>query len=165
MWTRKCPKGILKSEIYFCQIKAMHIDQMRRAVSKYRPKLGEIYKKEGKSTIADYAKRIYADRQPSDKVVIDAVAKITKEIIGPTVAQSVRAGLQKSDYISTVDHHGPICHPSFFQPDLLRTALDRPAGIPAIAVLSGGSVTLNKHSFPQVLYFHNGDGEKVYLPI
>ena len=143
----------------------MHIDQMRRAVFKYRPELGEIYKKEGKSTIADYAKRIYADRQPSDKIVIDAIAKIAEEVLGLAVAQSVRASLQKSNYVSTVDHHGPICHPSFFQPNLLRTALDEEASIPATVVLSCASVTLNNHSFPQGLYFHNRDGEKVYLPI
>jgi len=65
----------------------MHIDQMRRAVFKYRPKLGEIYKKEGKSTIADYAKRIYADRQPSDKIVIDAIAKIA-ELLRPFLPET-----------------------------------------------------------------------------
>lgn len=138
---------------------------MRKVVFKHRPKLAEIYKKEGKSTIVRYASKIYRGRKASDTIVAHAIVKITEDILGQSIAENVRTSLEKTDYVSTVDHHGPICYPGFFQPDLLRTVLDKEADIPATIVLSCASVSLSNHTFPRGLSFRNADGEEIYVPL
>ena len=143
----------------------MHINQMKKVVFKYRPKLAEIYRKEGKNTIAKYIRKSYQNRKASDEVVTNAITKITEEILGPSIAKNVRFSLQQNSFVSTVDHHGPICYPGFFQPDLLRTVCDKAVGIPATVVLSCASVSLNNHTFPRGLSLHNTDGKEINLPL
>lgn len=143
----------------------MSIDQMKKVVFKHRPKLAEIYRKEGKNTIAKYIRTSYRNGKASEEVVLNAITKITEEILGPSIAQKVRSSLQRNNFVSTVDHHGPICYPGFFQPDLLRTLSDTERGIPATIVLSCASISLNNHTFPRGFSFHGTDGEEIRLPL
>lgn len=138
---------------------------MRKVVFKYRPKLGVIYKKNGKRVIADYSRDVYIGKKATNEIVSNAIVKVTEKIFGTEKGSIVRESLQKNNYLSTVDHHGPVCHPSFFQPDLLRTILDKEQGIPATIVLSCASVTLSNHSFPRGFSFHSEAGGEIRLPL
>lgn len=142
----------------------MSSDQMREVVFAFRPVLGRIYAEERETTLLDYSRRIYTHSQKTDHLVISAISGIVRRCLGDQVAENVRMSLEKSNYVSTVDHHGPLSHPAFFQPHLLRASLDHEEGIPATIVLSCGSVSLDNHTFPRGLFFHTEEGERVRLP-
>ncbi len=145
--------------------KSMRIDQMKKVVFKHRPRLAAIYRREGNRTITSYIRRTCLNGRASDEIVTDAIAKIAEEILGSAVAHRVRLSLRKNNFVSTVDHHGPICYPGFFQPNLLRMMLNTENGIPATVVLSCASVSLNNHTYPRGLSFHTAEGEEIRLPL
>ncbi len=139
-------------------------NHQRDLVFAYRTIFADIYRSDGLKKLSEYAREIYTQPTASDARIIHAVAQVTEKILGTNVSNTVRASLQKNNYVSTVDHHGPLSHAAFFQPHLLRMVLDTEKEIPATIVLSCASVSLDNHTFPRGFYFFNDYGERVRLP-
>jgi hypothetical protein len=142
----------------------MASDPKKEVVFAYRPILGQIYSGEKQTSLFDYSRRIYTRSHRTDAVVASAVQKVAQRCLGDCVAEQVRVSLERGNYVSTVDHHGPLSHPAFFQPHVLRMILDQNENIPATIVLSCGSVSLDNHTFPRGLWFHGDAGERVRFP-
>lgn len=134
-------------------------------VLRVRPMLGRVYREHGDVSVAEYGTHVYTNGHGAHSHVVDAIAGVATKALGAALGERVRVTLNRHAYVSTVDHHGPLCHPSFFQPNVLRMALDREAGIPATIVLSCASVSLDNHSFPRGFYFHDESGGRVRVPL
>ena len=140
-------------------------DKMKEVVFAFRPELGRIYDEEKQISLVDYSRRIYTENNRAHPIVAQAITAIAKRCLGDEVAGNVQKSLSGNNYVSTVDHHGPLSHAAFFQPHLVRTILDRQENIPATIVLSCGSVSLDNHTFPRGLFFHSEEGMRVRLPL
>ena len=138
---------------------------MRDVVFAYRTLFASLYTTEGHKSLTEYVGEAYKERTASDSLIVDAIFRVTEKILGSSVGTSVVQSLEKNNYVSTVDHHGPLSHPAFFQPNLLRTILDTEIGLPATIVLSCASVSLDNHTYPRGFYFYDNFGERVRLPL
>lgn len=89
--------------------------------------------------------------------LISTIVTRIKNIFGEDIAMSVRQQLETYYYASSIDHHGPICHP-FFLNGNLATAVAMTETADStwnnILVLSCANVSLNNSSFPRGLQFH-----------
>lgn len=142
----------------------MTSNHQRDTVFAYRKLFAGIYASEGHKSLTEYAREVYRDATRSDPVVVDAIARVAEKTLGVCVGASVRESLQDNNYVSTVDHHGPLSHPAFFQPNLLRMILDTEMKLPATIVLSCASVSLDNHTYPRGFYFFDEQGRRLRLP-
>jgi hypothetical protein len=142
----------------------MSDNRMRDVVFAYRKNFSDLYAVHGKTLVTEYANEIYNEGSGSDPSVIVSLKTVAEKNLGGEVGARVACSLQSTNYVSTVDHHGPLSHSAFFQPHLLRMALDKERNLPATIVLSCASVSLDNHTFPRGLYFYNAYGERVRIP-
>ena len=133
------------------------------------PVLQDILQQYGAESIFSYTQThqqimpdaFFADRQQE---LIGVVAQKTEELFGSLVAKSVQRQLQKHYYVSTADHHGPICHPFFLSANAtaaLPYMADPQPDMENIIVFSCANVSLNNSSFPRGLFFHSNKGKNV----
>lgn len=92
------------------------------------------------------------------KEFISTVAQYASQLLGEAVGISVARQLEKYYFVSTSDHHGPICHPFSLSANLIAAApyigVDN-SEIENNIVLSCANVSLNNSSFPRGLLFHS----------
>jgi hypothetical protein len=152
------------------------LEELRAAIWKRRPILGEIMQKHGNKILHTYAKDFLdvnkAARLDARKPeLIEAARKMAEARLGPQVAAAVARQLQKFALVSTTDHHGPIDHPFFINANII-------SGIPYaeladpdlqyLIVLSFASVSVNNaDAYPRGILFHGGTdaGVAIRLPI
>ena len=145
-------------------------NRLRDKVLEKTPVLREVIKKTYHQNLFDHALE-YKESKSSPLVLerrhqlIDTIAQRVKDILGPDIAKSVSKQLEQYYFVSTADHHGPICHPFWLDANLV-TALpytetaDRV--LENIIVLSCANVSLNNSSFPRGLIFHSNNVEKLH---
>src|SRR3989344_6216336 len=86
--------------------------------------------------------------------------------LGKEVAKSATEQLQKYYFVSTADHHGPICHPFFLNSNLVTamTCLEQSDPIlQNVIVLACANVSQNNSSFPRGLLFQTNGKENPEL--
>ncbi len=136
--------------------------EMKSKVFEKTPTLREIVEKSGRKNLFEYAQG-YQQNHLSDKALmrrqelILAVSARVKQLFGEEAAQSVVSQLGKYFFVSTADHHGPVCHPFALNANLL-TATQAHA-LENILVFSAGNVSLNNSSVPRGLIFHSDAGQ------
>src|SRR3990167_10155813 len=67
-----------------------------------------------------------------------------------------------SKFVSTCDHHGILCHPFFMNSALLRShpSLKQKQ----IISLTCGGISLSNSSYPQGIFFHDRNLQKICIP-
>lgn len=138
-------------------------ERLREKVYARRPVLHEIVQKRGSKKLYEYATE-YADvniNQPILRRQDQFLGTFKKEVernLGAEVAESAVRQLKKYYFVSTADHHGPICHPFFLNANLISSVpnLDHhDPDLQNVIVLSCANVSLNNSSFPRGLLFHS----------
>lgn len=139
--------------------------RLKEAVLQKKPILREILEKRGSKKLADYASDYLEVKENSSsthaqrkKELLALIYEETRQRLDQKVAKSVVNQLQKYYYVSTTDHHGPLCHPFFLNPDLNTAASYANQADPLIqnvVVLACSNVSLNNSSFPRGLIFHS----------
>ncbi len=140
----------------------INFQRLREQVLAKRPVLREILQKRGGKTLFDYAK-LYIDVNLNPPLkrrqneFINTFKEQVAEILTPELAESAAKQLEHYYFVSTVDHHGPLCHPFFINGNLLTAAPHFEKGDPIlqnIIVLPCSSISLNNSSFPRGLIFN-----------
>ncbi|MFA6909075.1 MAG: hypothetical protein WC289_04285 [Patescibacteria group bacterium] len=137
--------------------------RLREKVLEKRPVLREIIQEQGAKNLYAYAKE-YADvniNQPilerQEEFLIIFKQEVAKRL-GMEVATSATEQLRRYYFVSTADHHGPICHPFFLNANLISSVPYFERSDPYlqnVIVLSNANVSLNNSSFPRGLIFHS----------
>lgn len=145
------------------------IEDMKQAIWKKRPILGEIMQKHGAKTIYEYSKD-FLDINPTPKLderkaeLFQVTTELIEQRLGKSVAEGVQRQLLKKPLVSTIDHHGPITHPFFLNCNII-------SALPFLenkndpdmhyeVVFSFSSVSVNNASaYPRGILFHGDTGK------
>jgi len=139
-----------------------HVAALREAVFEKYPVLQSVLKKHGGKSLFEYAQEYIAVnmnppiQKRQDQLIGTFQAEVAKRL-GSDVAERAALQLQHYYYVSTADHHGPICHERLLNGNLLRAATyaEKPDPLmPFLIVLSCEDVSLNNPTFPRGLQFH-----------
>ncbi len=134
---------------------------LKKLVLDKKPVLAEILQKHGHKSLCDYAYD-YLDVNLNSVVLsrqnefLKVFGKEVEEVLGESIADSAVKQLQKYYFLSTADHHGPICHPFFLNSNLVTAATfaEHPDPIlKNVVVLSCSNVSMANSSFPRGLIF------------
>lgn len=144
------------------------VDQLREQVLDKRPILREVLVKRGVKTVAEYSKEyvdVYMNPpiQARQDEFITTFAEEVAATLGETIASSVERQLRRYYFVSTADHHGPVCHPYFLNSNLAIAApivAQKDPILENIIVLSCANVSLDNSSFPRGLMFHSSNPDK-----
>lgn len=132
--------------------------RIKAKVFEKTPILHETVKRLGAESLFAYAQR-YAENHLSPKALarrpefIRVVSARIGQLFGETVAQSVAHQLQKHFFVSTADHHGPICHPFALNANFLSAT--QSSALENVVVFSCSAISLNNSSVPRGLIFHS----------
>jgi hypothetical protein len=119
-----------------------------------------------KSLFAYYKNHRHSPRLlPAQRMeeLVSEVAAMTAEILGPVVAQKVRAQLERDYTVSTANHHDFLTHPFFAHCTLARSAALQ--ADEALISLTCGGVSMNNSSFPRGLMLHDSTGAEHHLSL
>lgn len=140
------------------QYTAPDLAQIKARVFEKTPILQETVEKLGKKSLFEYAKS-YPENHLSSQALarrqelITIVSVRAEQLFDQTTAQSIARQLGKYFFVSTADHHGPICHPFWLNANLL--AATQASTLENILVFSCATVSLNNSSVPRGLIFHS----------
>ena len=153
------------------------IEQIKEAIWRRRPILGDIMKGHGNDALCDYAQDFLdVNKAPvldaRKHELIDTAEELIGKRLGAHVGKAVARQLRKMPMVSTADHHGPIDHPFWVNANII-TALpyadQTDPDVQFLVVFSFASVSINNASaYPRGILFHggeNGSGPLVRLPI
>ncbi len=145
--------------------------ELREAVLAKKPVLRQILEKHGEQSLFRYAQD-YFDvningpiRERQDEFLA-TFSKSVSRLLGSEAAHSAVNQLRKYFFVSTADHHGPICDPFFLNSNLLTATTYYHNSDPAlqnVIVLSCANVSLNNSTFPRGLVYttnKNGKAER-----
>lgn len=137
--------------------------RIKEAVLVRKPVLRDILEKHGKKTLAKYAQdfldvNIGPGLPERQDEFLGTFRNAVARLLGEGVADSAVKQLKKAYFVSTADHHGPICDPYFINSNLV-TALtlinQKDADLKNIIALSCGSISVDNDTFPRGLTFHS----------
>lgn len=142
--------------------------RLKEAVLDKRPVLREILKKRGTKNLYDYSQEyirvnLNPPIQDRQEEFLGTFRSEVAKSLGAEVADSAVEQLRQHYYVSTADHHGPICHPFFLNSNLMASAPYFEYADPVlknVIVLACANVSLNNSSFPRGLIFNSfGNGK------
>lgn len=140
-----------------------YFEQLRHSVLSKRPILDELITKRGNKSLYEYTKdyisvNLNPPIQHRQDELIATFRKEVAKLLGDDVAAKAAKQLERYYYVSTADHHGPICHPFFVNANLLLAAPYQEINDPDlqyVIVLACASISFRNSSFPRGLLFHN----------
>ncbi len=144
-------------------VSADTFQQIKTAVLSKRPVLNELITRRGSKSLYEYTKEyICVNLNPpikkrQDELISTFQSEVAK-VLGETIAAKAAKQLERYYYVSTADHHGPICHPFFVNANLLLAAPYQEINDPDlqyVIVLACASISFRNSSFPRGLLFHN----------
>jgi len=145
--------------------------KLKRAVLARRPVLREILRKHGRKKLYKYVQDYVSVnlnppiKRRQDEFITAFKNEVAKRL-GHEISESAALQLAKHYFVSTADHHGPICHPFFVNSNLLTAApyfeLQDP-DLKYVIVLSCSDVSLNNSSFPRGLIFHSSSNDQLKM--
>ncbi|MEK9132733.1 MAG: hypothetical protein AAB606_03450 [Patescibacteria group bacterium] len=137
--------------------------KLKRAVLAKRPILRQILQKHGRKKLYRYVRdyigvNLNPPIQRRQDEFITAFKNEVAKRLGHEISENAARQLSKHYFVSTADHHGPICHPFFVNSNLLTAApyfeLQDP-DLKYVIVLSCANVSVDNSSFPRGLIFHS----------
>ncbi len=134
----------------------MKLSELKKVVFEHRPVLAKIIGEHGGKTLAEYMalSRNNQSTSPRAAELLNVFEEELALIFGSAVAEAARLELDKNYFVSTADHHGPICHPFFLNGNLLRGIYCRQQRFKSLIVLSTANISMNNSSYPRGLIFH-----------
>lgn len=149
--------------------------RMRQEVLNRRPVLAVIQDKRGHEPLIDYPKsypmtgddQASARRAEFTKVFRDEVARL----LGSTIADAATRHLERTNFVSTADHHGPFWHHDKLTVNFLRAlqyAEQTDAEDSFIVALSCANISFDNAMLRRGLVFHSFAGvipEEIELPL
>ncbi|MEI7511166.1 MAG: hypothetical protein WCJ84_03350 [Candidatus Peregrinibacteria bacterium] len=151
-----------KIETPFSEIEKS-FQEIQKKVFKKRPVLEEVIFRNGQKTLFEYAED-YLDVNLNPPILKRQVDFITtfksevKRLLGSNVAEAAAKQLAKYYFVSTADHHGPICHPFFINTNIMTMMpyfTHKDTNLDFVIVLSCANISLNNSSFPRGLVFNS----------
>lgn len=136
--------------------------RLKEAVFLRRPILKEILEKRGAKNVFEYAQD-YLDVNTNPIVIqrqaelIPTFREIVANQLDDAVAQSAAEQLKKYYFVSTADHHGPLCHPYFLNSNLVSSITCTTVSDPLlknVIVLSCANISFSNSSFPRGILFN-----------
>lgn len=141
------------------------MDDIREVVFSKRPKLKELYEREKETRLVSYLSSVSIDARKVSDIFLNIFKDEVQKIFGDIgLNEKIDEYFKKTNYVSTVDHHGILSHSSFIQAHLAQSLVAKNNNLKIIPVLSSGSVSLDNHTFPRGLIFYGKNGE-VRIPI
>ncbi len=150
-------------------LEAKIFEDLKEAVFVRRPILREIYTKCGHKSLLEYAQDYFdvnrgegLDKRQEEFLV--TFKRQVAHLLGTEVAESAAKQLKKYYFVSTADHHGPICDPFFLNSNLVNAIAMRAqndADLQHVIVLSCANVSLNNSTFPRGLTFDTVQGTEL----
>lgn len=151
---------------------AANFKKMRDAVLAKKLVLKELLEKRGDKVLYDYAKEyIHVNLNPPiqhrQNELLETFGEEVERLLGKEVAAQAVEQLSKHYFVSTADHHGPVCNPFFLNSNLITAAPyfehDDPS-LKYVIALPCASISFDNSSFPRGLQFHSAiDPEKPKL--
>lgn len=140
-----------------------NLDALREAVLIKRPILREVLEHRGSKSLFDYAQEyidVYVNHpiQSRQNEFIHEFQLQVARLLGNEVATSAANQLKRYYFVSTTEHHGPVCHPFFVNSSLatiLPYAETADPILQNVIVLSCSSVSLNNSAYSKGLFFHS----------
>ena len=145
--------------------------RLQEAVFATRPALREIVAKRGTKTLYEYASE-YPDVNLNPLILarqdqfIVSFRQVVARVLNTKIADEAAVQLKKYYFVSTADHHGPICHPFFLNSHLVSSITcaevnqnDWKYNI----ALSCANVSFSNSSFPRGLLFHTEAEDKIKM--
>ncbi|HLG25192.1 MAG TPA: hypothetical protein VI588_00140, partial [Candidatus Gracilibacteria bacterium] len=137
--------------------------ELREKVLEKRPVLRQILYKRGGKNLYEYAKEYISvnSNPPIQKRQTELIGTLKKQVaglLGDEVAASVADQMAKYYYVSTADHHGPICSPFFLSSNLIASApyTEYPDPLLKYLIVVGCSnISFDNSSFPRGLLFNS----------
>lgn len=149
--------------------------KLKNAVLDKKPVLKEILAQRGSKNLYEYAKD-YIDvnlvppiHEREDELLSTFEREVGKRL-GTQIAKEATDQLRKYYYVSTADHHGPLCHPFFLNSNLIASAPlfeKQDPVLKNVIVLACANISFDNSSFPRGLFFNsyaNGMVERHELP-
>ncbi len=133
---------------------------LKESVLVKRPVLREIYSEYGNLSPLDYEKvfiehtlgNLYKSRRPE---LMSVIKEVLTPRLGEGVTVEVISQLEKTNFVSTADHHGPVLDPYFINSNLTTALAGQNFSDPLkyLVVFSCANVSLNNSTFPRGLSF------------
>lgn len=141
-----------------------------------RSVLAENIKKLGQRTLLEYAQAyVEVNLNPPIEArqteLITVIQQHAQRLFGSTIAAEAAAQLHRYYFVSTADHHGPLCHQFFLNANTVTALPFANATDPLlkhVIVLSFSNVSFSNSSFPRGLFFHtyqNHEARSHRLPL
>ncbi|MBN1494996.1 hypothetical protein JW911_04665 [Candidatus Peregrinibacteria bacterium] len=135
--------------------------RMRDAVFVKKPIFKEIFEERGHKNLYEYAKdyldinrqNIVSDRQDEFLCVFK---EMVTDLLGAGIAESAAKQLKKHYFVSTAEHHGPVCNPFLLNANLLASLYcfnNYETDLNNVIVLSCSNISLNNFMFPRGLSY------------
>jgi hypothetical protein len=148
-----------------------HFQQMKAAVFARRPFLQEVVRQQGTKSLFEYSRDYFSVNinPPIQERQDELIGTLKQEIekrLGPDIAKSAAKQLREYYFVSTADHHGPLCSPFFLNSNMVIASSYFDESMPTlenVIVLSCANVSLNNSSFPRGLLFQTAEEGKVQL--
>ena len=137
--------------------------KLKQKVLVKRPVLEEIIQHQGRKSVSDYAyDYVSVNLNPTiterQEEFLAAFREEVARTLGDKVALECVRQLEKYYFVSTADHHGPICHPFWLNANMVIAQGMVGFGDPLLKnliVLSCSRVSLNNHTFPRGILFNS----------
>lgn len=144
---------------------------LKEAVLLRKPVLRDILQKHGNKSLCDYALD-YFDVNEGPGLInrreefLTTFKSEVSRLLGDTVAVSAVEQLRKYYFVSTADHHGPICDPYFLSSNLVTTItafFQKDPVLKNVIALSCGSVSVDNDTFPRGLTFTSSNHNELHV--
>lgn len=144
-------------------------EALKESVLIKKPVLRDILEKHGNKSLVEYANdyfdvNIGPGLRERQEEFFQTFHPQVSNLLGSDIADSAVQQLKKYYFVSTADHHGPLCDPFFLSSNLVTaiSGLERSdPDFQNVIVLSCANVSLNNSSFPRGLLFSSYHDEKV----
>lgn len=144
------------------------VQSMREVIFAFSPVLRKILAMQGSLPLLTYFRESVtslpsvplARQEELFTVLHDTISRL----ISPSIASSAMTQLQHHYYVSTADHHGPLCHPFFLHGHLAQALANKECGLDHLIVLACSGISLNNSSFPRGVFFHDHSLTEIRLP-
>lgn len=141
---------------------------LKEAVLARKPVLRDILQKHGSKSLYHYALDYFdVNEGPGlnirrEEFLGTFKTEVTR-LLGGSVAESATAQLRKYYFVSTADHHGPICDRYFINSNLVPAITAMSLKDPQyknLIVLSCASISVDNDTFPRGLTFHSNTADR-----
>ncbi len=137
-------------------------DRLIKSILDRKPVLKDIMIEYGDSPMIEYARRhltnpvecVFPERAPE---LLEVIREEIDRLFGADIAGRAVAQMKKFYSVSTADHHGPITHSFFLNPNILCAAasVEDPASRKDfIVTFPCANVSFNNSSFPRGILYH-----------